>query len=214
MRIAGRDSMVLNVFSAYQVCKKNVKTAMRKDKFTAFAQQISMLRRNGVYEHNPRRPFRKDLLKCLKKCIKDKEEILLVGDFNEALGSDNQGMARIFRELNLVDIMSAMHGVVDVSTYARGKERLDYAGGTARVAGACEKGGYDPFNLRFYSDHRGFFLDFDTKALLGTIHHPMAAKALRPVKSKDPKLNTNYIRGKYKYLDDRHFFRDIDKLSK
>ena len=213
LRIAGRDNLVLNVFCAYQVCKKNVKTAMKKDKFTAIAQQISMLRRDGVNDPNPRKQFRKDLLKCMKKCITDKEEILLVGDFNEALGSDHQGMAKIFRELHLVDIMSAMHGVQEVSTYARGKERLDYAGGTARVAEACENGGYDPFNLRFYSDHRGFFLDFNTERLLGTIHHPMAPKALRAVKAKDPKGNTNYIRTKYAHLEHQKFFRDLDILS-
>jgi hypothetical protein len=206
LRIAGRDNLVLNVFCAYQVCKKNVKTAMKKDKFTAIAQQISMLRRDGVNDPNPRKQFRKDLLKCMKKCITDKEEILLVGDFNEALGSDHQGMAKIFRELHLVDIMSAMHGVQEVSTYARGQERLDYAGGTARVAEACENGGYDPFNLRFYSDHRGFFLDFNTERLLGTIHHPMAPKALRAVKAKDPKGNTNYIRTKYAHLEHQQFF--------
>jgi hypothetical protein len=40
-----------------------------------------MLRRDGVNDPNPRKQFRKDLLKCMKKCITDKEEILLVGDF-------------------------------------------------------------------------------------------------------------------------------------
>jgi primosomal protein N'' len=172
---------------------------------------------HGVNDPNSRKQFRKNLLKCMKKCITDKEEMLLAGNFNEALGSalgsDHQGMAKIFRELNLVDVMSAMHGAQDFSTHAREKERLDCGGGTARAAEACENGGCEPFKLRFGSDHRGFFLDFNAERLLGAIHHLMAPKSLRAVRAEDPKGNTNYVQTKHEHLEHQKFYRNLAMLS-
>ena len=125
---------------------------------TAHAQQESYLRQQNMHNPNPRKHFRKDLLSFLEACRKDEEELILIGDFNEELGGDPAGMANICSKLgSMIDVMLQHHGSDDIATYARGRKRLDYAMCTSKAAEAIDHCGYEPFNHRLTSDHRGFF---------------------------------------------------------
>jgi hypothetical protein len=104
VKLRGKNDRVVTIVAAYQVCAKSIEQS-RKDKSTAFSQQHSLLRQKGHHQPSPRTHFRKDLLNTLSAFKSDGDEIILVGDFNEVLGSDSSGMSKICRELGLVDIM-------------------------------------------------------------------------------------------------------------
>jgi hypothetical protein len=119
-----------------------------------------------------------------------------MGDFNEELGSDLAGMTKISCELSLVDLMQEHHRNLEpVATYARGTKRIDYILTTRHVSQCVDRCGYEPFNHRIFSDHRAYFVDFDTKKLFGGAVNNIPPPAFRDVKSKHQKsVTTTYIR--------------------
>ena len=81
-------------------------------------------------------------------------------------GSDPDGIQNVATTCGLIDLMSCRHSSTPPATYARGRTRLDYVLATSHVVNALSKSGYEPFNSRFPSDHRAYFLDFDTQAIV------------------------------------------------
>jgi hypothetical protein len=123
-RLLGKHGRIIVVVSIYQVCNQQASTVGDR---TAFAQQLSLLRRNGK-DCSPRKLFLDDLDKQLEEWTEKGYEILLSGGINEELGSDINGFACLSARWNLVEIIQHFHGVEDEPpTYARGSKRLDYA---------------------------------------------------------------------------------------
>jgi hypothetical protein len=70
-------------------------------------------------------------------------------------------------ECQLVDIMAAQHpNTTHPVTFMRGRTHIDYVLATMRVAAAVRFCGYEEFQHRVHSDHRAYYVDFDTNALL------------------------------------------------
>jgi endonuclease/exonuclease/phosphatase family metal-dependent hydrolase len=101
----------------------------------------------------PREAFRRDLLACVKEYQQNGFDLLITGDFNEALGSELDGMNKIATETGLIDIMAKHNVSPPPATYARGVKRLDYALASPSVSAALVSAGYEPFNSRIPSDH-------------------------------------------------------------
>ena len=106
----------LVVLSAYQPIVKGGLTG----KITVAAQQLSLLLASHDKTSNPRVAFRRDLTACLAEYHRKQYRILLVGDFNEALGTDPDGMVKIATQFDLLDVMSTRSSSVPPATYARG----------------------------------------------------------------------------------------------
>ena len=134
-KFAGRHNRVVTIVVAYQT---GAQLGTSKGKVTAHAQQESYLRQQNIQDPNPRNHFRKDLLSFLEACRKDKEELILLGDFNQEPGGDPSGMAHICSKLGMIDVMLHHHGSDDIVTYARRRKRLDYATCTTKVTKAIE----------------------------------------------------------------------------
>lgn len=92
----------------------------------------------------------------------DGHVILLLGDFNEAFGSDIDGLQKVASTCGIWNLLSRRRSLTPPATSARGRTRLDYALATDHIAKALSTAGYEPFNSRFPSDHRAYFLDIDT----------------------------------------------------
>jgi endonuclease/exonuclease/phosphatase family metal-dependent hydrolase len=93
----------------------------------------------------------------------DNHEIILMGDFNEEYGADPEGMIEIARFCSLVDIFHSRLGASQFATFIGGRTRIDYALASAGPAAAVRQCGFEPPAFRFKGDHRGPFLEFDTK---------------------------------------------------
>ena len=117
--------------------------------------------------------------------------------------------------------------LTEVATYSRGSKRLDYILGSPEVAHALLSCGYEPFNYRYHTDHRAYFLDLDTQLLFGATIQPLAKFSDRILHSNNIRQVTKYIQIKHKMLsacnafergnrlehpDDRHQFAErLDK---
>jgi hypothetical protein len=81
---------------------------------------------------------------------------------------------------------------------------------TPHVATALKLAGYEAFNERFHTDHRAYFLDFDTRLLLGTTTQSSAARIL---KTSNVAQVTQYIKMKYDFLMEHNVFERMERLS-
>ena len=199
----------LVVLSAYQPIVKGGIAG----KITVAAQHTSLLVASKDKTSNPRVAFRRDLISCLADYHRQQYSILLVGDFNEALGSDPDGMVKIATQFDLLDVMATRSSSVPPATYARGSRRLDYALASASVCHAVKSSGYDAFNSRISSDHRGYYLDFHTTLLFGSDTQQLASRTIRTLSSTNHTQITAYIRKKYELLDKCNAFDRAQKLS-
>ena len=80
------------------------------------------------------------------------------------------------------------------------------------MASAVRKAGYEPFNARYTTDHRAYFVDLSVTELFGTLIQPMAKMEPRILKSNNLRQVTEYIRKKYEILESHNVFRRIDRL--
>ena len=198
----------LVILSAYQPIVKGGTAG----KITVAAQHTSLLTAANDKTLNPRVAFRRDLTSCLAVYYQQQYRILLVGDFNEALGADSDGMVKIATRFELLDVMAVRCSSVPPATYARGTHRLDYALASASVCHALQLSGYEAFNSRIASDHRGYFMDFKTTSLFGSETQTLATKTPRTLSSINHTQITAYIRKKYELLDRCHAFDRAQKL--
>jgi exonuclease III len=203
--------LVVTFITVYQVVEK---FAPDKGQFTAAAQQRSLLLRQGDVITDPRQAFQRDLHRFLTQLQQHKHEILLLGDFNERLGDKPHETAHIAATFDLTDIFRIQHPhLLDPATYIRGHKRLDFALGSARVAQAVHSCGYEAFNYRFHTDHRAYFIDFDTEALFGSATQQLVHHTTRILHSNNVKQVTQYIREKHQLLSNHNAFARADKLS-
>jgi exonuclease III len=205
----GRGRTKVEIYSAYQVVNKTIKQGC----ITTALQQQSLLTQSQDCLKNPRSAFRRDITLALQASIVSGHEILMLGDFNEAFGTDVDGMIKIANTCGLQDLMSIRNSSKPPATYARGRLRLDYALATDHVARSLSKAGYEPFNSRFPSDHRAYFLDFDTKLLFGTDTQQLGQPSNRIFRSNNVAQNTQYIKAKYDLLTTHNAFDRGDRLS-
>jgi exonuclease III len=59
---------------------------------------------------HPRAKFRVDLLAFIKELQKDGHEVILIGDFNEAFGSDPAELSYIASQCSLFDVLDQKIG--------------------------------------------------------------------------------------------------------
>ena len=116
---SGKRSRNVTIITAYQVCDKAIS---QRGRYTAVAQQESILRQRGESNPNPRKHFRHDLHKFLRQRRQEDDEIILTGDFNEALRDETDGISKLCSALNLVDLIFSLHESCTIPTYARGKK--------------------------------------------------------------------------------------------
>ena len=205
----GQAGRKVAVISAYQPITKGGPAG----KITVAAQHTSLLLQSDDKVTNPRVAFRRDLTTWLKAYRTAGYEILLVGDFNEPLGIEPDGMSKIAGDFNLMDVMASRHSSDPPATYARGSRRLDYALASETVVQALSRAGYDPFNHCIATDHRGYYMDFHTDMLFGSDTQTLAARARRELSSKIHKQVTAYIRMKYDYLIKCNAFERMHRIS-
>jgi hypothetical protein len=209
IKLIGRNKRLITVISAYQVCIRPTHATGT----TAYHQQESLLRQKGITKPKPRKYFHRDLNDFVKTSKNRQELIILVGDFNEPM-NERSSMARIASTHQLVDVLYQRNShLPEPNTYARGSTRIDYALISPELTEAVTECGYEPFHKRIKSDHRGFFIDFNTELLFGNTTPTLAPMALREFTSKNPANNSVYIQAKYAHLQEQQFFRHLAELQ-
>lgn len=211
IKMVGKNHRIVTLISAYQVCAKPT----NRTGTTAYHQQESILRQRGIKKAKakPRKYFQRDLNEFIRICKTHNESIILVGDFNEPM-TERSSMARIAMTHGLVDILFQRNSHLSPpSTYARGTSCLDYALVSPDLVDAVQYCGYEPFQMRVQSDHRGLFIDFNTQLLFGNDTQPLGPAAYRDFSAKCPSDNSTYISAKHAHLTQQGFFKHLARLQ-
>jgi hypothetical protein len=132
IRLYGQGGTSLVVVTAYRVCNASIGSSGLS---TAFHQQWHLLRTAGDLNPNPRKQFITDLIIEIQKWKAEGAEVLLGGDFNDELGSTQDGrLSNLVTTCGLVDLHAVKHGTTNVpNTYSRGKYQVDYLLCTPKV---------------------------------------------------------------------------------
>jgi hypothetical protein len=211
IQLVGKHQKLITLISAYQVCARPT----NRSGTTAYHQQESLLRQRGIKKANakPRKYFHRDLQDFIKRCKTRNESIILVGDFNEPM-NERSSMARIAMTHSLVDILFQRNPhLPEPATFARGSNRIDYCLVSSDLVEAVQSCGYEPFQMRVQSDHRGFFIDFQTSRLFGNDTQPLGPAAFRDFSAKCPIDNSKYIVAKHAHLTEQNFFTHLSRLQ-
>jgi hypothetical protein len=163
-KLLGHSGKIINIVTAYQVCKRTTNAVTPDEGMTAYVQQERMLREAGNTNINPRKHFCKDLIVFLKQLRANGESILLCGDFNDILDMKSP-LIQLCTDpaLQMVDILSTMHPTTsDLPTCDRGSTRIDFALISPDLVPTIRGCGFLPFRLYIDSDHRFLFLDLST----------------------------------------------------
>jgi hypothetical protein len=188
--LLGRLRAKIPIVCAYQV----VDIRGTSGPTTAYTQQLLMLKQQQRADQRPCREFQKAIRSFLQSKITDGHEIALCDDLNEELGSTAGGMSQVATNLGLIDILAQTHGLdSEVATYARGTKRLDYILMTEQLTSHSTNCGAEPFNHRFYSDHRRIWVDLELLGLFDRNLPPLARPQFRDIRSGPPKVICKYI---------------------
>jgi hypothetical protein len=204
--IIGKDNKEIMILTAYNVAQhKNAKVG----EDTLFNQQTALYKLNNIRDPDPKKLFIEDLQELVVKARKEDKYIILTGDFNEIVGDDHNGMAKVVLSGNLTDVHSNQHGTVDITTYTRGSKRLDYVFITPRLADHILRSGYESFHARIASDHRGYFVDFALAGFLDRQLPSIFSASSQAIRGTHPSNITKYIEYLDKYLEERDIYRKL-----
>jgi exonuclease III len=204
----GFNGRQVSIISAYQAVTDRHGTGL----MTVTAQQRNLLVQSQDSLSEPRKAFKRDLRELLQRLTKRGDEIILVGDFNETIDNEFTGLSKILADFHLIDLMRGRATTPFPATYARGKHRLDFGFATRQAASSLKHAGYEAFNERFSTDHRAYFFDFNTTTLFGNSTLSLATPPSRVLQSNNVKQVTQYIREKYRQLEDCNAFRRGNQL--
>ena len=177
----------------------------------ASAQQLSLLRQQGD-KATPREAFKRDLTKFITDTIGSDDEIVIMGDFNEEIGADSEGMVRIMEEGGVVDLMTARHQKTSPATFERGKDCIDYVLASPNILQAITHAGYTPQSGGLFSDHRGLFMDIDIETALGGRLSQIPTSTGRTFEASSPALVTKYLEAATTALATRNVMDRVQKL--
>jgi hypothetical protein len=204
--LIGRDNKEIMVLTAYNVSQyKNAKVG----EDTLFNQQTALYKLNNIREPDPKKIFINDLAELVRKTRKEDKDIILTGDFNELVGDDPNGMAKVLAAGDLTDAHSHQHGIVDITTYTRGIKRLDYVFVTPRLVDHILRSGYESFHARIASDHRGYFVDFALAGFLDRQLPSILSASSRAIRGNHPSNITKYVEYLDEYLEERDIYRKV-----
>lgn len=224
----GQNSLVTRVYTLYRVNQGSEYTSGNS---TAWFQQKILLEEKQI-RNNPRSQIMTDIIQELRPLINKGINVLLMGDFNESVHS-NEGMSTKLMELGLFNVMEERLNTKELPrTHSRGSKAIDHVWATKYLLDNIKYAAYAPFGKFYDSDHRGIFLAIDEKILFNEHESKIIYHEFRRLKSGVPKRvkkymdaltnewNKHKIDEKYKRLvekfnsNDPNFEQEINNLDK
>ena len=205
----------VTVINIYQP-GKNVPKDTNKRVVSQQQSQLRALNRQADTSAQVRSHYVHDLDRFLKKLRGKGHRFILMGDFNEIIGSSDDSMSKLCRKHNLVDCIHHFHGDPPrpFATWYDGEDIIDYALIDESLLSCVKACGYAPFkHYMDKADHRGFYIDFDTTTLFGSPTARLQAPKRRRLRSTVPKQVVTYFEAKFAYLEQHNFFTRLKHLE-
>jgi hypothetical protein len=232
MSLRGKGSKEVFIITAYRVCKTTFDSA---GDTTSYMQQyrsiLNYWNEIGKQETpNPHKQFVLDLQAWISHLRSDGKSIILCLDANETVTPDDGmfhpldyhngtfiqakahdgSLATLAKTCGLVDILSHQHSFSVPSTYARGKNRLDYIYISDDISQSALCSGILPLYSIFLGDHNACYVDLDAEILFGDDTHPLAPASRRGLQLLDPRKVISYKEHLHKQLE---YHKVFDKLK-
>jgi hypothetical protein len=207
--LTGSDGNSFTLVSLYNVVNLQLQHAGPS---TIFAQHYRLLRLAGVLTPNPRQQCIDDLHRTVAKMLANQEAVMIMGDFNESLGSDPRLMGSICAAHDLFEVISNFHGnAAEIPTYVRGTKRLDDATASSSIRHLICACGYNLFNENIHSDHRASFVNLRLKDYFGHATPSLARPDLRFVSSSSLDIKL-FVRKMHSHLRENKVFHSYQEF--
>ena len=211
VRMQGKANTSVLIITAYRVCKMGPNPGP----FTAYSQQMKMLFNAGHLRPNPRKQILTDLSEMIQKQHMDGGAVIVMMDANEDIAASNDGELESFVIHNqLVDVHKTINATVPITTYSRGRQRLDYIFITAQSINAVQKAGYMSLFDGVISDHRMCFIDVDTSALFGSQRNNISLPQQREFACNDRVTCIKVNKAIEKYIHEHNISGRVSALAK
>jgi hypothetical protein len=209
--LVGKRNSKITIITGYR-CVRNTSG----DSSAWTLQSIFMKDQQSKTDPNPWKQFITDLIVFINQKQSQNHEIILNLDANEALGEESQGIAKLMRECNLVDL----HDIPEMEpeqqlqdTYRQGDKRwIDFMLGTPWIQTCVQRQGALEYNDGIVSDHCGMYVNLDAVSLFGGATDDQVAASSRGFTSKNEKKTKKYLDELDKYFLDHKIDSQIDLL--
>jgi endonuclease/exonuclease/phosphatase family metal-dependent hydrolase len=176
--LACRNKQSIRIYSAYQCVD-----VRHSGENTYYTQLWRLLRDTGERFPIPRKRFISDLRAELISVQRADTTFIVLGDFNETIGTDPDLMASICSSIGLSEAVEHLHPAAEnIPTYNRGRRRLDYCLVSHSLLPAIAAAGLNQFHEISSSDHRALFLDLHMGQLF-RLATPIVSPSLRHINS-------------------------------
>ena len=153
------NNRILTVVSIYQVCQ----SPTNKIGGTAWHQQRRALDQQQRNDEHPRDAFMKDLKRLLKTLKNQSHDLIVGGDWNDAILNTRSKLLSLCTELGLVDPWLHFHPNHDkFATHERGSDRIDSIFVSQPLLQTIETISYSPVGMIHNNDHRTILLQLST----------------------------------------------------
>ena len=144
-------------------------------------QQWRVLAENQT-RPDPRKQTLLDLKKFLQEETRKGRELVIGIDANEGIENRTDEMLEMINANKLIDLHAREDPMSEIETYIRGRQRIDYAFATERVAECVTYTNIAPYNEGIVSDHRALVVDIDIRRIQqgDLLRWERIARILRP----------------------------------
>ena len=194
--ITGKQQCVTRIVTAYCPVKST------KGLNTVYAQQLA------YFKTDPVSKFWDDLATEVAQWHAAGEQIILMGDWNEPVNSDN--LRRWCTVLGLKEGVSSKHSGDPPPTYHRGRFAIDgiFVSTTLQI----DRSGYLPFG-ELPGDHRGIWMDVSQSQILGYKMADIPTAKARKLKLQDPRVVQKYLDELHSYFVQHKVYRKLKVLQ-
>ena len=206
--LLGKDNREILVLAAYNVPQD---TPAGDD--TLHAQQTSLYLLDGEVNPNPWELFIRDLHSLITTAIKENQDIILMGDFNEVCGDNQKMMAKILSEGKLTGVHAHKHGHANIATYIQGRRRVDYCFVSPRILDHVFRCGIEAFHARKVCNHCGLFVHLSMIELFGWRLPTIINPAERCIRSNHPRIVRKYVLKLALYFEYHNIVREVKEAQ-
>jgi len=151
--LSGRQGTIVVVYNTYAVGKRNPNEC---GETTVVRQQQSILIHEGRPDTDPCTNHMLDLRRCLREDHQEGFKIILGGNFNTTINSEE--METLTREAGLVDAIGAFHDTTGEASHQRGRTIINYVLISSSIVHTVQHSGYHAFDEHMRGDHRAMFV--------------------------------------------------------
>ena len=210
--LQGKSNRRVMFITAYRVCEQH-----DPGPETAYFQQWTYLRSQGIIDPKPRQQILDDLAQFIKEKTAAGYEVGLSMDGNEPLTYDS-ALTDFFADTGLFCLHSQLYADDYYiknpmpSTYKRGRHKIDYQAGTLGLLLWSKRGGWEAFDEGLGGDHRTGFVDFSLTGLLNGKIHDMEPAKQQTLRSTNIKVVREYRLELHRQLQHHNILAQIDRL--